>query len=75
MLWLFMTISGMMAALQIDQKNLVNCMYLCSTKNNFSWPIRHDKCNIPFNNVLCSVPAPIPLGSSGRSYSIQDETI
>ena len=50
----------------------VNCMHQCSTKNKFSWPTRRDKC---FNHVLCSVPAPIPLGSSGRSYSIQDETI
>ena len=54
---------------------LVNCMHQCSTKNKISWPTRQDKCNIPFNHVLCSVPAPIPLGSSGRSYSIQDETI
>ena len=41
---------------------LVNCMHQCSTKNNISWPTRQDKCNIPFNHVLCSVSASIPQG-------------
>ena len=39
------------------------------------WPAKRDECNVPFNHVLCSVPVPMSLASSGRYYMMEQDTV
>ena len=36
----------------------------------FTWPPRKDECAVPYENVLSTVPAPLPTGNMGRQYKL-----
>jgi len=36
----------------------------------FTWPSRKDECAVPYENVLSTVPAPLPTGNTGRQYKL-----
>lgn len=54
---------------------LVNFMSRNSRTNTLCWPARTDECAVVFQNLLCIVPVPDAIGSTGRQYKLPSHVI
>ncbi|CAH0556044.1 unnamed protein product [Brassicogethes aeneus] len=52
---------------------LINFMQRHKDTNVLSWPSREDSCFVPFEHVLCVIPAPSVKGSTGRQYVLDSD--
>jgi len=64
-------IGNIVERLEANQDLLINFMQRKGNKG-LAWPLREDKCWVPFMHVLCTVSVPQVEGASARQYRISD---
>ena len=62
-----------------DEAADVQVKFMASTQRSggyrLTWPRHDDICWIPFQHVICTVPAPEAFGSGARQYQLDDSTV
>jgi len=54
---------------------VINFMVHNLETKTFTWPPRNDECPVPYEHVLFTVPAQLPMGSSGRQYKLASNIV
>lgn len=54
---------------------VINFMKRNAETNVLTWPSHKDECAVLIENILRVIPAPVPVGGSGRQYKLAPEVI
>ena len=52
----------------------IKCLHPSGPARSFVWPAREDRVWVVYSHVLCSIDVPTTRSSSGRTYTIADQT-